>query len=144
MVAASPNNRPACSSSDPALIELVTYSAKAMAKKNGSLGSIAAEPPTPLHPVQSAALLSSPHPPHSAEDSTFADLAFGQEEVSQENSAHAAPLPALRDRDLVALTELFQSANMAAIEADILENLSLRYPEPCWGDSPFDLLQDFL
>jgi hypothetical protein len=57
---------------------------------------------------------------------------------------HAAPLAPLRDRDLKAMLELFQVKEMEAIERDIVQNLVLRYPEPCWEDEVFDFLKEFL
>jgi hypothetical protein len=58
--------------------------------------------------------------------------------------AYAEPLPPLRDRDLKALSELFQTTQMDLIEADILENLAWRYPEPCWEDELFNFLEGYL
>jgi hypothetical protein len=40
----------------------------------------------------------------------------------------------LRDRDLQALTELFQQDEITVIEADVLDNLQRRLPEPCWEE----------
>jgi hypothetical protein len=61
-----------------------------------------------------------------------------------EASGHAAPLSPLRNRDLKAMMELFQLNEIEAIEQDILQNLVLRYPEPCWEDHVFDFLKEFL
>jgi hypothetical protein len=58
--------------------------------------------------------------------------------------AYAEALPPLRDRDLKALSELFQTTQMELIEADILENLAWRYPEPCWEDELFTFLEGYL
>ncbi|RMF62570.1 MAG: hypothetical protein D6742_19780 [Cyanobacteria bacterium J069] len=43
----------------------------------------------------------------------------------------------LRDRDLKVLQDWFAADNLDDIEADILSNLSLLLPEPCWEDDPF-------
>jgi hypothetical protein len=56
---------------------------------------------------------------------------------------YAPPLLPLRDRDLQALTELFQQDEITAIEADVLDNLQRRLPEPCW-EEPDIHLEDLL
>jgi hypothetical protein len=50
----------------------------------------------------------------------------------------------LRQRDLQALTGFFELEGMAMIEADIINSLRKRYPEPCWEDDPFDFLKEYL
>jgi hypothetical protein len=66
------------------------------------------------------------------------------EGLEYEVPEHAAPLSPLRDRDLKAMIELFQLSEIEAIERDIIQNLVLRYPEPCWEDHVFDFLKEFL
>jgi len=56
----------------------------------------------------------------------------------------AAPLAPLRQRDWSVLEDWFQADDMPEVEADILYNLLLRVPEPCWEDSVFDFLDEFL
>lgn len=58
--------------------------------------------------------------------------------------AGAAPLAPLRTRDVAVLEEWFMLDSMAEIEADIMCNLLLRFPEPCWEDYVFDFLGEFL
>jgi len=58
--------------------------------------------------------------------------------------AGAAPLDPLRTRDLAVLEDWFDPDCMPEIEADILYNLLLRFPEPCWEDSVFGFLGEFL
>lgn len=64
-----------------------------------------------------------------------AELAF-----TMSYSGHAAPLMPLRARDLQALIELFHQDEIEAIEADILENLLRRSPEPHWEAPSSDFL----
>ncbi|XGV96721.1 MAG: hypothetical protein ACAF41_28860 [Leptolyngbya sp. BL-A-14] len=56
----------------------------------------------------------------------------------------AEPLSPLRERDLTALSEFFQRDDITVLEADINQRLLLLLPEPCWEDSPFDFLTEFL
>lgn len=56
----------------------------------------------------------------------------------------AAPLSPLRERDLAALSELFLTDQMSAVEADVHQLLIRLQPEPCWEDDAFNSLQDFL
>ena len=57
---------------------------------------------------------------------------------------HAAPLMPLRERDMKSLAELFEHEQIHEIEADVIRNLLVRWPEPCWEDEPFEFLQDYL
>lgn len=57
---------------------------------------------------------------------------------------YAAPLSPLRERDEVALDELFQRSDMLAIETDISSCLLKLMPEPCWDDDPFEFIREFL
>ncbi|WP_225886934.1 hypothetical protein [Nodosilinea nodulosa] len=56
----------------------------------------------------------------------------------------ANPLSPLRDRDRLALGEIFAHDQMAAIEADILHRLSYLVPEPIWEVEPYEFLREFL
>lgn len=56
----------------------------------------------------------------------------------------AAPLAPLRSRDWAVLDALFKTSEMPDIEADVIANLSVRVPEPCWEDKVFDFLDEFL
>ncbi len=51
---------------------------------------------------------------------------------------------ALRERDWIALAELFDRKDSDEIEADINSSLVLMIPEPCWEDDPFDFLSEYL
>jgi hypothetical protein len=57
---------------------------------------------------------------------------------------HAPPLLPLRERDFVAIDALFQAANMAEIQADILENLRHYRPELHWDDLGLAVLKQTL
>lgn len=57
---------------------------------------------------------------------------------------HAAPLMPLRERDVEALSEYFDHEHIQEIEADVIRNLLIRWPEPCWEDEPLDFLRDYL
>jgi|GEM_PF-2208287 len=56
----------------------------------------------------------------------------------------ADPLAPLRDRDLRVLDAWFTDTEMSEIEADIVENLQYRFPEPCWEDYALSFLEGFL
>ncbi len=70
--------------------------------------------------------------------------AIASYDVAQPVGNFAAPLSPLRDRDLSALSALFLTDKMGAIEADVVQLLIRLQPEPCWEDDPFAFLQDFL
>lgn len=57
---------------------------------------------------------------------------------------YAAPLSPLRERDEVALDDLFRREDMVAIETDISSCLLKLMPEPCWDDDPFEFIREFL
>lgn len=58
---------------------------------------------------------------------------------------HAEPLAPLRQRDELALDEVFgDSYQMDEIVNDICGRLGQLYPEPCWEDDPFDFLKGYL
>jgi hypothetical protein len=54
------------------------------------------------------------------------------------------PLLPLRDRDEQMLLELFDQEGIEAIEEDIVRNLQIRCPEPCWEDDSLEFLRDYL
>lgn len=123
-------------SSDPALTELMQYSAKAQTKKaanNRSLELPEEGSPQPTDWLKerginypASSLLSNP-------------------EAYMNYADHAAPLMPLRERDIKVLVDLFtQNEEIEAIEADIIYNLLRRCPEPCWEDDPSDFLREFL
>jgi hypothetical protein len=60
------------------------------------------------------------------------------------DSSHAAPLSPLRQRDQMALSELFDRKDMYDVEADVAQNLLKLMPEPCWEDDPLKSMQEFL
>lgn len=59
-------------------------------------------------------------------------------------TSHAAPLMPLRERDVKVLSDLFKQVEIDEIEADILQNLLQRCPEPCWEDNPLEFLEEYL
>lgn len=71
-----------------------------------------------------------------------ADLPFTDEESAEVASSTAAITP-LRERDLQVLVDLFTQEEIESIEADILQNLLWRCPEPCWDDE-LDFLKEYL
>lgn len=70
-------------------------------------------------------------------ESPFAD------EESTEVASRAAAVTPLRERDLQVLVDLFTQEEIESIEADILQNLLWRCPEPCWDDE-LDFLKEYL
>jgi len=63
---------------------------------------------------------------------------------SYEVGHYAAPLMSLHDRDINALTGLFEREDINEIEADIQKILHWLWPEPCWEEDPFDFLHEYL
>ena len=58
---------------------------------------------------------------------------------------HAEPLAPLRQRDELALEEVFGDAyQIDEIIDDICGRLRQLCPEPCWEDEPFDFLRGYL
>lgn len=55
-----------------------------------------------------------------------------------------APLESLRYRDKTALNELFEQKDLEAIILDVVTNLLLLWPEPCWEEDPYEFLEEFL
>ena len=58
--------------------------------------------------------------------------------------SYAAPLMPLRERDINAMEALFDRNDSDDIEAEINNALLWLLPEPCWEDSPFDFLHEYL
>ena len=50
----------------------------------------------------------------------------------------------MRDRDLHVMAEFFENHQLQEIEADITQNLRLRWPEPCWDAEPCDFFRHYL
>ncbi|XHX79572.1 MAG: hypothetical protein RBJ76_06555 [Stenomitos frigidus ULC029] len=59
-------------------------------------------------------------------------------------NSYAAPLSPLRERDILALSALFQSDDIYTIEADVNHRLLSLLPEPCWDDDALTFLNEFL
>jgi hypothetical protein len=57
---------------------------------------------------------------------------------------YAEPLSPLKERDIVALADLFPPDQMQTVEADVNRLLLRLLPEPCWEENPFEFLKDFL
>lgn len=57
---------------------------------------------------------------------------------------HATPLAPLRERDVQALSDWFDREDIHHVETDVIRNLLLRWPEPCWEDDPLEFLGDYL
>ena len=57
---------------------------------------------------------------------------------------YAPPLMPLHRRDRIILTDWFDRGDMGDIHADITYHLSQLVPEPCWDDSIYDFLYDYL
>lgn len=64
------------------------------------------------------------------------------ERVLYDGEYYGAQLMPLRTRDLSALAKLFEQDDIEAIEQDVSMALALLWPEPVWGDDPFDLFDD--
>ncbi|MFE1744885.1 hypothetical protein [Coleofasciculus sp. H7-2] len=64
---------------------------------------------------------------------------------SYDLGSQGASLMPLRERDVTALSLLFERDDSEEIEADINHTLIWLWPEPCWDDEdPFDFLRDYL
>lgn len=114
---------------DPALTDLVTHSSKARFRKSA---------PTYFSDRAAVSMQLS--------SSNWSDLLGDSVRQSPlvELSSHAAPLMPLRERDLLALIDLFSAQSMPDIETDIVNNLHNRHPELCWDDDILDLLDTSL
>jgi len=63
---------------------------------------------------------------------------------SYEVSHYATPLMPLQERDMDALTGLFEREDITEIEADIQKVLLWLWPEPCWEEDPYEFLHEYL
>ncbi|MEO0539506.1 MAG: hypothetical protein AAFZ80_01430 [Cyanobacteria bacterium P01_A01_bin.105] len=57
---------------------------------------------------------------------------------------YAEPLAPLRDRDEVALNDVFQTEHIEDAVNDVQNRLSHLHPEPCWEDDPYDFLHGYV
>ncbi|MEO1593203.1 MAG: hypothetical protein AAFU71_18205 [Cyanobacteria bacterium J06632_22] len=57
---------------------------------------------------------------------------------------YAEPLAPLRDRDEIALTEIFKAEQLEDALTDVQNRLSHLYPEPCWEDDPYEFLHGYV
>ena len=57
---------------------------------------------------------------------------------------YAEPIAPLRDRDEIALTEIFTTDQIEDALNDVQDRLSHLYPEPCWEDDPYEFLHGYL
>ena len=93
-----------------------------------------------------------PHKNPNASESSVSGVETGAEKDSLkagsapvlEAPSATAPLLPLRDRDEHVLLELFDQEGIEAIEEDIVRNLQIRCPEPCWEDDSLEFLRDYL
>ncbi|GAB4472504.1 MAG: hypothetical protein OHK0037_32410 [Elainellaceae cyanobacterium] len=112
---------------DPSLAELLEFSARAVARKRVARRQSVGTSPAVRLPDGDVAL------ERAEPESRFAPLP----ELPILLPAETPTLAPLRDRDLKALEDWFAVKNLAEIEADVLTNLALLSPEPCWEDDPF-------
>ncbi|MEM6252963.1 MAG: hypothetical protein AAF821_08575 [Cyanobacteria bacterium P01_D01_bin.156] len=60
-------------------------------------------------------------------------------------TVHADPLAPLRQRDELALDEIFgECSTLEEAVDDVYQRLAKFYPEPCWEDEPFEFLESYL
>lgn len=128
MFVTSPDN-----DSDSSLAELLEYSSRARLQKT-LLQTTSEQTPVQNVPTQSDMRL------EEWNDSPRLD----QTEPNLNFESYSAPSAALREQDLRSLEELFGQDGIEQIEADILHNLTLLSPAPCWEDDPFDFLREYL
>ncbi len=57
---------------------------------------------------------------------------------------YAEPIAPLRDRDEIALQDIFTTDRIEDAITDIQNRLSHLYPEPCWEDDPYDFLHGYV
>jgi hypothetical protein len=82
-----------------------------------------------------------PHKTHNASESPVSGVE--QDSLKDGSEPALGELP-LRDRDEDVLLELFDQDGIEAIEEDIVRNLQIRCPEPCWEDDSLEFLRDYL
>lgn len=80
-----------------------------------------------------------------------ADIAWPVREASKDereppiiSRLYAEPIAPLRDRDEVALQDIFTTTQLEDAITDIQDRLSHLYPEPCWEDDPYDFLHGYV
>lgn len=123
MFTTSPGN-----DSDPSLAELVRFSSQVLRRKKTSRQSSGSHETPWLRPNRE---------PGELETNALLDAV-------PTYTSYAAPLMPLRERDNQVLSELFKQDGIDEIEADILNNLIQRFPEPCWEDDPLEFLEEYL
>jgi hypothetical protein len=64
------------------------------------------------------------------------------EQALYEGEYYGAQLMPLKTRDLSALAKLFEEDDIEAIDKDVCTALTLLWPEPVWGDDPFDFFDE--
>jgi hypothetical protein len=117
---------------DDYLVKLLEFSTRAWWQKYPGRSQQAAQP---LSPEEWLATLDlSPVP----------EQQFGDETEDLTSHQHAPPLLPIRERDMTVLHSFFDRQDIDAIEADILNNLETRVPEPCWDEAPLEFLQGYL
>lgn len=60
------------------------------------------------------------------------------------SEGYAPPLAPLKDRDLIALTALFDRDDSEEIDAEVSSKLRLMVPEPVWEEDPYEFLREYL
>ncbi len=84
-------------------------------------------------------------PDHSRINSTVAKHFYNPPTTSKGfDGVHATPLIALQFRDITVLRELFEREGIGDMITNVHERLAQLYPEPCWDEIPYDVLNDFL
>ncbi|MFQ3636060.1 MAG: hypothetical protein SNJ57_09525 [Cyanobacteriota bacterium] len=112
---------------DPSLAELLEFSARAVARKRVARQHGVGPSPAVWLPDGDVAL------ERLEPESRFAPLP----ELPLVPPTDTPTLAPLRDRDLKVLEDWFAVKNLDEIEADVLANLALLFPAPCWEDDPF-------
>lgn|GEM_PF-6441461 len=65
--------------------------------------------------------------------------------VNSQLKYYAPPLMPMKDRDWMALVELFSRKDGDEIETDIINKLLTMVPEPlCWEEDPYEFLHEYL
>ncbi|WP_297086938.1 hypothetical protein [Thermoleptolyngbya sp. C42_A2020_037] len=112
---------------DPSLAELLEFSARALTRKRVARRQAVGTTPAVRLPDGDVALA------RVEPGSRLAPLP----ELPIVPPVETPTLAPLRDRDLKALEDWFAVKNLDEIEADVLANLALLLPAPCWEDDPF-------
>jgi hypothetical protein len=118
---------PSSQDSDPGLVELIRFSSKALLRKEFERSRV--------------------------KQGNSASKRIGHRAVEQDQTGsldakihtdYVATAMPLRERDLEVLADLFRQDKIDEMEADVLNNLLRRYPEPCWEDNPMEFLKEHL